>query len=117
MLHNPTSFEAWEFSTILRRRLDCEEAFHEIVIDASLNRLIAKVIREHRAVTTVFESQRNSSKLLALELAEKTCDSKEQLLAALHAGDGPLAREVMSAQIQRGCRDVLAFLRQQERRS
>lgn len=99
------------------RWLDCEEDFHEIVIDASRNRLIAKVIREHRAVTTVFESQRNSCKLLTLELANKTCDSKRQLVAALHSGDGPLARELMSAQIQRGCCDVLAFLRQQERRS
>jgi DNA-binding GntR family transcriptional regulator len=90
----PAQFNRW---------LDLEETFHEIVIDASRNRLISKVVREHRAVTTVFESQRNSSKLLTL--------------AALRAGDGPLAREVMSAQIQRGCRDVLAFLRQQERRS
>ncbi|WP_299469811.1 GntR family transcriptional regulator [uncultured Gimesia sp.] len=104
----PAQFNRW---------LDLEETFHEIVIDASRNRLISKVVREHRAVTTVFESQRNSSKLLTLDLATKTCDSKEQLLAALRAGDGPLAREVMSAQIQRGCRDVLAFLRQQERRS
>ena len=103
----PSQFHRW---------LDLEEAFHEIVIDASRNRLIAKVIREHRAVSTVFESQRNSSKLLTLDLAEKTCDSKQQLLEALRAGDGPLARDVMSAQIQRGCRDVLAFLRQQERR-
>lgn len=104
----PAQFHRW---------LDCEAAFHQIVIEASRNRLIAKVIREHSAVTLVFESQRNSSRLLTVELAERTCSDKEKLLAALRAGDGPLAREVMSVQIQRGCRDVLAFLRQQERRS
>ncbi len=104
----PAQFHRW---------LDCEAVFHQIVIEASRNRLIAKVIREHSAVTLVFESQRNSSRLLTVELAERTCSDKEKLLAALRAGDGPLAREVMSAQIQRGCRDVLAFLRQQERRS
>lgn len=103
----PAQFHRW---------LDCEAAFHEIVIEASRNRLIAKVIREHRAVTLVFESQRNSSKLLTVALAERTCRDKEALLEALRNGDGPLARELMSAQIQRGCRDVLAFLRQQARR-
>lgn len=103
----PAQFHRW---------LDCEAAFHEIVIEASRNRLIAKVIREHRAVSLVFESQRNSAKLLTLALAERTCRDKEQLLEALRSGDGPLARERMSTQIQRGCRDVLAFLRQQERR-
>jgi len=103
----PAQFHRW---------LDCEAAFQEIVIEASRNRLIAKVIREHRAVTLVFESQRNSSKLLTVALAERTCRDKEALLEALRNGDGPLARELMSAQIQRGCRDVLAFLRQQERR-
>ena len=102
----PAQFHRW---------LDLEEAFHETVIDASRNRLIAKVIREHRAVSTVFESQRNSSKILTVDLAEKTCDSKKELLQALRDGNGPLAREVMSAQIQRGCRDVLAFLRQERR--
>ncbi|HBL48130.1 GntR family transcriptional regulator [Gimesia sp.] len=102
----PAQFNRW---------LDLEEAFHETVIDASRNRLIAKVIREHRAVATVFESQRHSSKLLTVDLAEKTCDSKKQLLQALRDGNGPLARELMSAQIQRGCRDVLAFLRQERR--
>ena len=50
-------------------------------------------------------------------LLECAAGTGEVTLAALRAGDGPLAREVMSAQIQRGCRDVLAFLRQQERRS
>lgn len=102
----PAQFNRW---------LDLEEAFHETVIDASRNRLIAKVIREHRAVSTVFESQRNSSKILTVDLAEKTCDSKAELLQALRDGNGPLARELMSAQIQRGCRDVLAFLRQERR--
>ncbi|QDT89612.1 GntR family transcriptional regulator [Gimesia algae] len=102
----PAQFHRW---------LDLEEAFHETVIEASRNRLIAKVIREHRAVSTVFESQRNSSKILTVDLAEKTCDSKKELLQALRDGNGPLAREVMSAQIQRGCRDVLAFLRQERR--
>ncbi|QDT98194.1 GntR family transcriptional regulator [Gimesia aquarii] len=104
----PSQFHRW---------LDCEEAFHEIVIDASRNRLISKVIREHRAIATVFESQRNSSKLLTQELAEKTCERKEQLLAALRDGNASLARELMSAHIQQGCKDVLAFLRQQERRA
>jgi len=102
----PAQFNRW---------LDLEEAFHETVIDASRNRLIAKVIREHRAVTTVFESQRNNSKILTVDLAEKTCNSKKELLQALRDGNGTLAREVMSAQIQRGCRDVLAFLRQERR--
>ncbi|WP_417378742.1 GntR family transcriptional regulator [Gimesia sp.] len=102
----PAQFHRW---------LDLEESFHETVIDASRNRLIAKVIREHRAVSTVFESQRNSSRILTVDLAEKTCNSKAELLQALRDGNGSLAREVMSAQIQRGCRDVLAFLRQERR--
>lgn len=99
------------------RWLDCEEEFHQIVIAASRNRLIAKVIHEHRAVATVFESQRNSPRLLTAELAGQVCVRKENLLNALRAGDGELARKLMSEHIQCGCKEVLAFFRQQDRRS
>lgn len=103
----PAQFNRW---------VDCETEFHEILIEASRNRLLKKVIQEQRAITDVFYALRQlKHKIITPQSAEETCAGKEQLLEALSKRDTSLAREIMSEQIQAGRRDVFNFMRKQER--
>lgn len=97
-------FNAW---------LDIEEQFHQLLMEASRNPLLIKVINEHRAIREVFEAQRNKPELLTPEGAQQTCDGKTELIKALKDRNADLARQLVSDQIQRGRRSVLSFFRQQ----
>jgi DNA-binding GntR family transcriptional regulator len=97
--------------TQFHRWLDLEERFHDLIFEASRNRLLARVAGEHRAVSRIFEAQRDSHALLTADLAETTCRGKRELLAALQHGDSQRAKQSMSVQIQRGRSRVLQFLR------
>jgi DNA-binding GntR family transcriptional regulator len=100
---------------LLDRWLDDEQQFHELLIEASRNPLLAKVVDEHRAISNVFESQRNDPRLLTAEVAKETCKSKAELLQSLRDNDPALARQLMSDQIQRGRKMVIAYLKRQRR--
>ncbi|MFH1304082.1 MAG: GntR family transcriptional regulator [Planctomycetota bacterium] len=103
----PSQFDRW---------VDCETEFHEILIEASRNRLLKKVIQDQRAITDVFYALRQlKHKIITPQSAEETCAGKEQILDALKKRDADLSRQIMSEQIQAGRRDVLAFMRKQER--
>jgi DNA-binding GntR family transcriptional regulator len=91
--------------------LDQEQLFHELLIDASRNPLLAKVTREYRAIGEIFDAQRNSPKVLDDEVAKETCLGKRELIEALKRRDARHARDLMSAQIQRGRKSVLRQLR------
>ena len=95
----------------LNRWLDLEEEFHEILIDASRNRLLAKVVREHRAVASVFEAQRDDPAILTTEIADRTSTDRREFMEALHARDPDSSRQLMSEHIQKGRKTVLSFLR------
>ncbi|TWU18747.1 putative HTH-type transcriptional regulator YdfH [Allorhodopirellula heiligendammensis] len=99
----------------LDRWMDDEQQFHELLIEASRNPLLAKVVNDNRAIGTVFEAQRNDPRLLTAEVAQQTCESKAQLLQALRDGDPKRAQQLMSDQIQRGRKTVIGFLSQQGR--
>ncbi len=99
----------------LDRWLDNEEQFHDILVRASRNRLLAKVINDHRAISEVFEAQRDDPALLTHEVAERTCRDRRALMDALRDRDPAKTRQLMSDQIQKGKRTVLAFLRQKRR--
>lgn len=103
----PAQFNRW---------VDFETEFHEILIDASRNRLLKKVIQENRAITAVFYALRQlKHKIITPESAEATCAGKEQVLEALRSRDSDLVRKIMSEQIEAGRRDVLQFMRREER--
>ena len=103
----PTQFHHW---------VDYETEFHGILIEASRNRLLKKVIQEQRAITDVFYALRQlKHKIITPQSAEETCAGKERILEALRKRDVNLSRQIMSEQIQAGRRDVLAFMRKQER--
>lgn len=99
----------------LNRWLDGERQFHELLVEASRNPLLAKVIDENRAISIVFEAQRNDPRMLTAEVAEETCDSKSDLLRALRERNPDEARRLMSEQIQRGRKMVIAYLNRQKR--
>ncbi|WP_442505404.1 GntR family transcriptional regulator [Novipirellula sp. SH528] len=99
----------------LDRWMDDEQQFHELLIEASRNPLLAKVVSDNRAIGTVFEAQRNDPRLLTTEVAQATCESKAELLQALRDRDPKRARQLMSDQIQRGRKTVIGFLSQQRR--
>lgn len=99
----------------LNRWLDGEQQFHALLVEASRNPLLAKVIDENRAISIVFEAQRNDPRMLTAEVAEETCDSKSELLLALRERNPDEARRLMSEQIQRGRKMVVAYLNKQKR--
>lgn len=99
----------------LNRWLDGEQQFHEFLVEASRNPILAKVIDENRAISIVFEAQRNDPRMLTADVAEETCAAKSALLHALRERDPDEARRLMSEQIQRGHKMVIAYLNRQKR--
>lgn len=97
------------------RWLDDEQSFNERLVAASRNPLLEKIVGENQAISNVFEAQRNNPGLLTIEVAAQTCESKRALLDAIRSRDPELARQLMSQHIQRGRKNVLAFLRNQQR--
>ena len=91
------------------RWLDDEKIFHELLVDASRNEILAKVIRDNLAIVNVFEAQRCDPSLLTFDVASETCSSKAKLIEALRDRDPERARKVMSDQIQRGRQVVVGF--------
>jgi DNA-binding GntR family transcriptional regulator len=91
--------------------LDTEQRFHELLMEAARNPLLAKVAHEHRAIGEIFDAQRNDPQLLTAEVAEQTCSGKSDLIDALQSRDHQQAKELMSTQIQRGRRQVLNHMR------
>lgn len=99
----------------LDRWMDDEQRFHELLVESSRNPLLAKVVKDNRAIAMVFAAQRNDPRLLTVEVARMTCESKAELLEALRDRDPKRARQLMSEQIQRGRKTVLDFLNEQGR--
>lgn len=93
--------------------LDTEQQFHELLIEAARNPLLAKVAHEHRAISEIFDAQRNDPQLLTVEVANHTCSGKRELIDSLRQRNHQLARQLMSDQIQRGRRQVLQQMFQQ----
>ena len=91
--------------------LDTEQRFHELLIEAARNPLLARVTQEHRAIAEIFDAQRDDPQLLTSDVATDTCSGKTELLNAFRRRDHQRARELMSEQIQRGRKQVLRHLR------
>lgn len=96
--------------------LDTEQRFHELLIEAARNSLLAKVTHEHRAIGQIFDAQRDDPQLLTSDVATQTCMGKSDLIEALRRRNHQRARELMSEQIQRGRKQVLRHLRDNARR-
>ena len=99
----------------MNRWLDDEQHFHHLLIEASRNPLLAKVVEDNRAIGNVFGAQREDPSLLTAAVARQTCVSKAELIESLRQRDTQRARELMSDQIQRGRRMVVAHFSRQKR--
>lgn len=95
---------------LLDRWLDNEERFHALIVEASRNRMLTKVVVEHRALVQVFEAQRHRSTILTLAVAEETCRGHESLVEALRQHDPELMRQRMTDHIRLGRQTVMAYL-------
>lgn len=102
---------------LLNRWLDFEEEFHEVLLEASRNGLLSKVIREHRAITRVFDAQRRDPRILTAAVVEETCRGRRELLAALRQRNPSRCRSLMSKQIKTGRRTMLAHLKRYQKDS
>jgi len=91
--------------------LNTEQRFHELLIEAARNRLLAKVTHEHRAIGQIFDAQRGDPQLLTSDVASTTCAGKRSLLEALRHRDHQKARKLISEQIQLGRKQVLSHFR------
>lgn len=96
---------------MFERWLDCEERFHQTVVEAARNRLLAKVIEDHKALGRVFGVQRHRAAILTLALAEETCRDHAAIAAALRDRDADTARRLMSDHIRKGRKTVLEHIR------
>lgn len=96
--------------------LDTEQRFHQLLFEAARNPLLAKVAHEHRAISQIFDAQRDDPQLLTSDVAAQTCSGKADLIEALRHRDHQRARELMSEQIQRGRGQVLNHLRRTGKR-
>ncbi|MFG0263356.1 MAG: GntR family transcriptional regulator [Novipirellula sp. JB048] len=99
----------------LERWMDDEQQFHELLLEASRNPLLAKVAMDNRAICSVFQFQRRDPSLLTSRVARETCESKAELIETLRKRDSQLARQLMSEQIQRGRKTVAAHFNQKKR--
>jgi DNA-binding GntR family transcriptional regulator len=99
---------------VMENWLACEEQFHAVIVDAARNKLLKKVIDEHRMLSHVFSVQCEHSTLLTLKLAGETWRSHTDILAALREHDGATASELLRKHIQHGSTTVLEHLRYAE---
>lgn len=90
--------------------LDTEQQFHQLLVEAARNPLLAKVTQEYRAIGQIFNAQRANPALLTSDVARATCKSKKSLLVALRNRDHESARRLMSEQIQQGRQRVITAL-------
>ncbi|MCS6866043.1 MAG: GntR family transcriptional regulator [Gemmataceae bacterium] len=97
---------------ILNRWLDCEEHFHRLIVEASRNRFLARVIDDHTALGRVFGVQRHRAAILNLPIAQETCHDHTNIVMALRDRDADTARRLMSEHIRKGCQRVLDYLRE-----
>ena len=79
--------------------------FHMALLHAAGNRRAIKMLGDLRVMTYVF-GHRNEVR--PLHDPQRVRDEHQAILDALRRGDAKSSREVMSAHLRRGCRDVLA---------
>jgi DNA-binding GntR family transcriptional regulator len=96
------------------RWADLDSEFHAILVAASNNRLLEKIVSENRLLSTVFKATRNVPEVTSLSAAAWTWRDHALLVRAMRRRDPDWARELMVHQIRKGRRLVLEFLRQKD---
>jgi len=91
---------------------EIDEHFHAVLVAASHNRLLEKIVSENRLLSTVFKATKNVPEVNSFSAAAWTWRDHALLVRAVRKRDPEQARELMVRQIRKGRRLVLKFLGQ-----
>jgi DNA-binding GntR family transcriptional regulator len=90
-----------------------ERRFHELIIQASRNFWLIKIIDDLQVMAFSFNPQRGLAEFLNVENAELTYRDHLRMAKALRRGDAVGIRQLAKRHIRLGRDKVLAFLEQQ----
>lgn len=91
-------------ATLMRRLLSADLGFHMVLLRASGNRRLMKIIADSRVLTRIFGTPRQEHDLAVIE---ETHRFHSEILAAVKKGDGEGARQLMGEHIRASMREAL----------
>lgn len=100
----------------LKRWVDLNERFHELLVACSRNRFLSKVMSDVHLLSLCFSAHRGSPGLLSSQLVTSTLDSHRRLMTLLRDRDSDGAEELVRAQLEFGRDSVLRFFDEQKKR-
>jgi len=92
-------------AALMRRLLSADLGFHMVLLRASGNRRLMKIIADSRVLTRIFGTPRQEHDLAVIE---ETYRFHHQILRAVKTGDGESARQLMAEHIRASMREALA---------
>ncbi|MEA1949824.1 MAG: GntR family transcriptional regulator, partial [Planctomycetota bacterium] len=93
---------------------DMDEHFHAVLVAASHNSRLQKIVREGRLLSRIFKTTRNVPEVIALHGAAWTWREHVQMVRAIRNRDPDRARDLMVHSIARGRRTVMENLRREQ---
>ncbi|MBN2293029.1 MAG: GntR family transcriptional regulator [Pirellulales bacterium] len=93
---------------------DMDEHFHAVLVAASHNRLLEKIVREGRLLSRIFKATRNVPEVIALRGAAWTWREHVLMVRAIKNRDPDRARDLMVRSITRGRRSVMESLKREQ---
>jgi len=99
----------------LVRWLEINERFHEVVIIASRNRFLVKIMKDLHVLSQCFAAHRGSPKLLSVDTVNSAIRSHRDLLKLFKARDSKASRKLVHEQLRYGRESVLRFFDQRSK--
>ncbi len=93
---------------------DMDEHFHAVLVAASHNSLLEKIVREGRLLSRIFKTTRNVPEAISLHGAAWTWREHVLMVRAIRNRDPDRARELMVRSITKGHRIVMDNLRREQ---
>ena len=84
------------------------ERFHQILVESARNRILTKIVADHRVLATIFGQHRRLAIPVDARLARQVADGHAELLDALRRRDGETAGSIVASLIRIGCEHVLS---------
>ncbi len=91
-------------ATLMRRLLSADLGFHMVLLRASGNRRLMKIIADSRVLTRIFGTPRQEHNLAIIQ---ETYRFHSKILEAVKRGDGEGARRLMAEHIRASMREAL----------
>lgn len=96
--------------------LELNERFHEVMIQASRNRMLSKITKDVNVLSQCFAAHRGSPRLLSKGTVEHTLNSHRRLYQMLEERNSGAAEEQVREQLKFGRESVLNFFDQNRNR-